>query len=203
MRLLKVAAVAAALSVSSPALASLDVPSGTYLLDPTHTSVVFKVSHLGLSNYTMRFNEMKGTLELDAEQPANSALSVIVYPTSLRTGYPNAHIKDFDKELQEGEVWLNATTYPEITFKSTSMTQTGPNSGIVEGELTLLGVTKPVSLDVTLNGTLTRHPFVDAAAVGISAVGSLKRSEFGMTQQIPAIGDEVQIIIEAELIQQK
>ncbi len=203
MRLLKVAAVAAALSVSSPALATLDVPSGTYLLDPNHSSVVFRVNHLGLSNYTARFIEMKGALELDAADPEKSELSVTVYPTSLRTGYPSPHLLDFDKKMQDEAVWFNVGAYPEITYNAISMTQTGPDSGVVEGELTFLGVTKPLSLDVTLNGTLTRHPFVDAAAIGISAVGSLNRSDYGMTHQIPAIGDEVQIIIEAEMIEQK
>ncbi len=203
MRLTRVAAVAAALAFAGPAAAELELPSGTYQMDPTHTSVVFKVSHMGLSNYTARFTQYDGSLTLDAENPENSTLEVTVDPLSLRTGYPNPEAKDFDKELQEEAVWFDAPTYPEITFTSTGMTQTGPNSGRVEGELTFRGVTKPVVLDVVLNGAMKKHPFVDAAALGISATGQIKRSDFGMTHMVPGIGDEVDIIIEAEFIEKK
>ncbi len=203
MRLTKVAAVAAVLAFSSPAAAELSIPSGTYLMDPTHTSVHFKVSHLGLSNYTARFTEFKGALQLDAKDPAKSTLEVTVYPMSLRTDYPNAHVTDFDKELQEESNWMDAKTHPEITFKSTKMTQTSPTTGTVEGDLTFRGVTLPVTLDVTLNGALEKHPFVDAAALGISATGQIKRSDFGMSHLVPGVGDEVQIIIESEFVEEK
>lgn len=203
MRLSKVAAVAAVLAFSTPAAAELSIPSGTYLMDPTHTSVHFKVNHLGLSNYTARFTEFKGALQLDAENPANSTLEVTVYPMSLRTDYPNAQVKDFDKELQESENFMDAKTHPEITFTSTKMTQTGPNTGTVEGNLNFRGVTLPLTLDVTLNGALEKHPFVDAAALGISATGEIKRSDFGMTHLIPGVGDDVQIIIESEFVEEK
>ncbi len=203
MRLTKVAAVAAVLAFSTPATAELSIPSGTYLLDPTHTSVHFKVSHLGLSNYTARFTEFRGQLQLDAENPENSTLEVIVYPMSLRTDYPNAHVTDFDKELQEDANWMDAKTHPEITFKSTKMTQTSPTSGQVEGDLTFRGITHPVTLDVTLNGALEKHPFVDAAALGISATTAIMRSDYGMSHLVPGVGDDVQIIIESEFVEEK
>lgn len=203
MRLTKVAAVAAVLAFSTPAVADLAIPSGTYLMDPTHTSVHFKVSHMGLSNYTARFTEFKGALQLDSENPENSTLEVTVYPMSVRTDYPNAHVQDFDKELRETANFMDAKTHPEIVFTSTKMTQTSPTTGTVEGDLTFRGVTLPVTLEVVLNGAFEKHPFVDAAALGISATGQIKRSDFGMTHLIPDVGDEVQIIIESEFFEEK
>ncbi|GAB5470009.1 MAG: YceI family protein [Rhodospirillales bacterium] len=205
MRLIKVAAVAAALSLplAGAAYAKLDIPSGTYLLDPNHASLHWKVDHLGLSKYTARFTEMKAVLELDSDDPTKSKITATIYPASLRTDYPNADVKDFDKKLQEEKEFFDATQFPEITFTSTKLTETGPNSGTMEGELTFLGVTKPVTLDVVMNGSLVKHPFVDAAAIGFSATGSLKRSEFGMTHLIPGVGDEVEIVIEAEFVEKK
>lgn len=215
MRLTKVAAVAAVLTFAGFAFAGpaaaelanatdpLPAPSGTYIMDRNHASLHFKVSHMGLSNYTARFTGMNATLVLDSEKPENSTLVVEVDPLSLRTDFPNPEVKDFDKELTMEPAWLDAGSYPEIVFTSKKMTRTGPNSGTVEGDLTFRGVTKPVTLDVTLNGAMAKHPFVDAGALGISATGTIKRSDFGMANMVPAIGDEVDIIIEAEFIQQK
>lgn len=202
MRFVKAAAVAASLALAAPA-AALDAPSGTYVLDPNHASLHFKVMHAGLSNYTARFTRMTVVVELDAADPEKSSLRVTVDPTSIETDYPNPEAKDFDAELRDDPRFFNATAFPEITFTSTKMTQTGENSGIVEGDLTLLGVTRPVSMEVTLNGALAKHPFVDAGALGISAVGTLKRSDFGMTALVPAVADSVEFIVEAELIEQK
>ncbi|MEO1193885.1 MAG: YceI family protein [Pseudomonadota bacterium] len=205
MRMLKVAAVAAALTLpfAGGAAGELNVPSGTYVMDPTHTSVTWKVDHLGLSKYTARFTEFTGEITLNAEDPTKSKVVATINPLSLRTDYPNAEVKDFDKELQSGTNWFDAGQFPQITFTSTKITETSPTTGTIEGELSLLGVTKPVTLDVVLNGALPKHPFVDAAALGFSATGSLKRSDFGMTHLIPNVGDEVQILIETEFVEAK
>jgi len=203
MRFLPTAALAASLAVASPALAELDAPSGTYVLDPTHASLHFKVMHAGLSNYTARFTDMDVVVELDSANPENSTVSVTVDPTSIETDYPNPEVKDFDAELRDDPRFFNAGQFPQITFTSTKLTPTGDNTGTVEGDLTMLGVTRPVTMEVTLNGAPAKHPFMDAGALGISAVGTLRRSDFGMTHLIPAIGDEVEFIVEAELIEQK
>ena len=192
-----------ALIIAAPALASeVTVPSGTYAIDPAHTRVIWKVNHFGLSNFTAQFNKVSGTLTLDADNPADSALVANVDPSSVVTAHPFPEQTDFDAELR-GEPWLNTAKFPEATFKSTSIELTSDNSGRMDGELTFLGVTKPVSFDVTLIGQLDKHPFAPGAAIGFSAQGSIKRSDFGLNTFIPNVGDDVELIIETELLEQK
>ncbi|MDX2258258.1 MAG: YceI family protein [Hyphomicrobiaceae bacterium] len=197
---LRAAAMGLALVAAVPAAsaAEVDIPAGTYKLDPTHASLTWKVSHLGLSNYTARFAKFDATLAFDPKKPAEAKLSVSVDPASIRTDYPFPEQENFDKKLAEGEDWLNAKAHPAITFTSTKVEMTGDKAAKVTGDLTFLGVTKPVTLDVTLFGATKEHPFTKKAAVGFSAKGSLKRSEFGMAKYVPMIGDEVALQIEAE-----
>lgn len=192
-----------ALIIAAPALASeVTVPSGTYAIDPAHTRVIWKVNHFGLSNFTAQFNKVSGTLTLDADNPADSALVASVDPASVVTAHPFPEQADFDAELR-GEPWFNTGAFPEATFKSTSIELTGDNTGRMDGELTFLGVTKPVTFDVTLVGQLDKHPFAPGAAIGFSAQGSIKRSDFGLNTFIPNVSDDVQLIIETELLEQK
>ena len=99
-----------------------ELPSGNYSLDKTHASLIWEVSHFGLSDYTARFTDFDIDIDYNAEDPASSVVTATVNPLSIKTDYPNADEKDFDKKLSEGEEWLNAGEYPEITFKSTSIT---------------------------------------------------------------------------------
>ena len=192
-----------ALIIAVPAFASeISVPSGTYAIDPTHTRVFWKVNHFGLSNFTAQFNKVSGTLNLDADNPAASTLVANVDSSSVVTAHPLPEQADFDAELR-GEPWLNSAAFPQATFKSTNVELTGDKTGRIDGELTFLGVTKPVSLDVTLVGQLEKHPFAPGAAIGFSAQGSIKRSDFGLNTFIPNVGDKVQLVIETELIEQK
>jgi polyisoprenoid-binding protein YceI len=191
---------ACAMVVGAARADKLDVPAGVYRLDPTHASLTWKVSHLGLSNYTARFTKMTADLTFDPAKPESSAIKVGVDPKSIRTDYPFADKKDFDKNLSMGEEWFNAGQHPEITFTSTKVAMTGAKTAKVTGDLTLLGVTKPVVLDVTLNNALREQPFAKKPALGFSGTTRIKRSEFGMSKYVPIIGDEVQIIIEAEFL---
>lgn len=177
--------------------AHAQVPATTYKLDPTHASVTWKVKHMGLSNYTARFTKIDATLDFDPVDKARSKVSVTIDPTSLKTDYPFPEKKDFDTELSMGEDWFNAGTYKTITFESTAVEMTGETTAKVTGNLTLLGVTKPVVLDVVLNGAI-EHPISKKPAVGFSATGTIKRSDFGMMKYIPMVGDEVQLLIETE-----
>lgn len=182
----------------------LGVPSGAYALDPTHASITWKVSHLGLANYTARFTDFDIDLNLDVETPANSAVTASINPTSIETDYPGA--KDFDGELSNGAKFFNAGEFPEISFTSTSIEQTGDNTATITGELTMLGVTQPVTLEATLNAALATHPFAKKPAVGFSAVGTLDRTQWGMTHlsnllggtEHQVVGSSVQVLIEAE-----
>ncbi len=176
-----------------------EMPAGTYSLDKTHASLVWKVSHAGLSNYTARFTDFDANLTFDPNNVENSTLVATINPTSIETDYPNPEKTDFNKELSQGEQWLNAQNFPEITFESTAITKTSENTGTMTGNLTFLGVTKPVTLDVVFNGAMAEQPFSKLPTLGFSATGSIKRSEWGLNTYVPAIGDRVDIAIEAEL----
>lgn len=179
-----------------------DMPSGTYIIDPAHASVTWKVSHLGLSNYTARFAKVDATLIFDAKDPTKSGLIASVDPLSIRTDFPNPTVKDFDKELATGADWFNATKYPHIKFSSGTLKKTGENTGTMQGLLTMLGVSKQVKFDVTFNGAYLKKPFAETPALGFSAKGKIKRSDWGFGTYVPMIGDEVEIIIEAEFNKQ-
>jgi polyisoprenoid-binding protein YceI len=175
-----------------------EMPSGTYELDTSHASVTWKVSHLGLSNYTARFAKMDAKLEFDTKDPTKSKLVATVDPTSVRTDYPNAAEKDFDKKLAQDAEWFNAGKFPEIKFESTKIEKTGENTGKIHGNLTMMGVTKPLVLDAKFNGAYLKKPFADIPGLGFSATATLKRSDWGFSTYVPNIGDEVQILIETE-----
>lgn len=192
------AAAAATFAVSNAAAFEVNAPSGAYKLDPTHASITWKVGHLGLSNYTARFATFDIELTLDVENPANSAVSATIDPTSVRTDFPGA--KDFDGEIA-GEKILNAGAFPEITFVSKSVDVTGDNTATITGDLMLAGVTQEVSLDAVLNGSLESHPFAKVPAVGFSATGSLDRTVFGVDFLAPqVVAPVVTFAIEAEFI---
>ncbi|MFQ6550083.1 YceI family protein [Aestuariibius sp. 2305UL40-4] len=199
---MRLAAALTAMTLALPAAAQeLQVPSGTYTLDPTHTSVVWKVSHFGLSNYTGRFETISGLLELDAESPAESVVTVTVDPASISTGFPFPEQEDFDGKLA-GPEWFASGEHPEITFTTTGIEVTGDNTGTMTGDLTMMGTTLPVTFEVTMNAAMEAHPMIsDRAALGFSAVGTVDRTEFGLENLSPAIGQEVEILIEAEFLQ--
>ncbi len=176
------------------------MPAGTYELDPTHASITFKVSHIGLSNYTARFTKFDATIELDPKNPHNSSVKAVIDPLSIKTDYPYPEKKDFDKKLSTNEEWLNANQFKDITFESTHIEGTLPN-GKLHGNLTMLGVTKPVTLDVHFNGAYDNKPFVGLPALGFSATTTIKRSQWGFDVYVPNIGDDVQIALELEFHQ--
>jgi polyisoprenoid-binding protein YceI len=201
MKLVNSMIAAAAMFAMAPAAtllaqaAPLDVPAGDYGLDKTHGSLTFKINHMGLSNYTARFASFDATVTLDPRAPANSAVSVTIDPKSVRTDYPFPEKEDFDKVI--AEQFLQAGQFPTITFKSTGLKATGATTGKLTGDLTLLGVTRPVTLDVMLNGA-KEHPMRKIPALGFSATGSFKRSDFGSSVLQGPLGDEIMVIIEAE-----
>jgi len=174
------------------------MPDGLYHLDKTHASLTWKVSHLGLSNYTARFTHFDASLNFDPENIENSSLTATIDPRSLTTDYPRTEKKDFDKTLIISKRWFNATVFPRIRFVSTAITSLNETNVLVTGELTFLGVTKPISLNVTFNGAVAVQPFNGKPTLGFSATGVLQRSEFGLTTYIPNVGDKVTLLIEAE-----
>ena len=188
---------------AAAAEAPVDVPAGTYTLDQAHTSVLFRVDHLSMSKYTARFKRANAQLQLDPKNLAASSVTVNVETDSLETDFPNVAEYDFNAQLTS-EQWLNAAQYPQITFQSTKVDVTGARTMRIHGDLTLRGVTRPMTLDARFNGGYAGHTLEKNARVGFSAQGKLKRSEFGFSIGIPAPGsiigvsDEVEVIIETE-----
>ncbi|MEQ9259091.1 MAG: YceI family protein [Roseovarius sp.] len=176
------------------------LPAGTYRLDPSHSSLRFSVSHLGFSDYQMSFDSFDAELELDPADPGAARLRVTVDPASLDVPSPP---EGFLAQLL-GESWLDVVAYPEITFVSDRVRPSGENAAEVDGTLTLLGVARPVTLDVAFNGGYDAHPFEPNARVGFSAQTVFSRSDFGMSLGVPApgstmgVGDEVRVEIETE-----
>jgi polyisoprenoid-binding protein YceI len=196
----KAEAPGAAPAAAAPKPPKADIPAGDYTLDKSHASLTFKVSHLGFSNYTASFADFDAKLRFDQANAAASSLEATIDPKSLTLPAPPP---GFQKDLT-GPQWLDAARYPAITFKSTRIETTGPDTGKVTGDLTLHGVTKPVTLDVTYNGGYVGHPMDPNARIGFSAKGAFKRSDFGIAYGVPSpgttmgVGDEVQVEIEAE-----
>jgi polyisoprenoid-binding protein YceI len=180
--------------------APVNVPAGAYTLDKSHSTVVFKVSHLGFSNYTAAFADFDAKLNFDPAKPETSMIEATIDPRSLTLPHPPA---GFQEELT-GPQWLNAQQYPAITFKSTKVEVTGPDTAKITGDFMLHGVTKPVVLEAKFNGGYAGHPMDPHARIGFSAKGTFKRSDFGIAFGVPAPGttmgvsDAVEVIIEAE-----
>ncbi len=183
------------LGTSAPAGAE----PATYAIDRQHTNVSFRWNHLGLSRQSGRILDVEGTLVLDPEQPEAATLDVVMKSASIVTG-----VAELDRHLKSAD-FFEAARHPIITFKSTSVTKTGEKTGEVSGDLTILGITKPVVLQVMLNFD-GEHPLAplnaayrDKFVVGFSAKGRLSRSEWGLKRGTPLVSDEIEISIETEL----
>jgi polyisoprenoid-binding protein YceI len=180
-------------AVAAPDTNPAESPSGTYGMDTSHTSVHWSISHLGLSIYTARFDRVNGTLEWNAAAPERSTLTADIDAASVSTGLPS-----FDDKL-EGTDYFSAAAHPRITFVSTAIERTGPTTGRVTGNLTMRGVTRPVVMDVTFNGGMF-NMFARTHAIGFSATTTINRSDWGLTANLPVIGEQVTIRIETEFL---
>lgn len=167
-----------------------------YDIDPTHTQVQFTYNHLGFSNITGRFDEVTGDFLFDAADPTQSSVSITIPVASISTG-----VEKLDQHLLTAD-FFDATQFPTATFKSTSVTAAGEGKLAVAGDLTIHGVTRPVVLDVTING-IGEHPMRKLPAAGFDASASIKRSDFGVGGYVPAVGDEVKLSITVEATQAK
>ncbi|MBW8881620.1 MAG: YceI family protein [Asticcacaulis sp.] len=181
-----IAASALALGVfAAPAFAA-----DTYKIEPNHTAVVFQYVHGGgLSHMSGKFMNAVGSVTLDSDAPANSSVEVSFAIDGVNTGVPalDAHLKSPD--------FFDAAKFPTATFKSTSVTVTGADTADVLGNLTLHGVTKPVTLHVKLNKNSD-----DGRKAGFSATASILRSDFGVDKFTPMVSDQVDLYIETELV---
>ncbi|AXO16837.1 YceI family protein [Thalassospira indica] len=168
----------------------------TYKLDPTHTSVLFIVNHLGFSDYQGRFNGVTGELTLDREDPSASSATITIDLNQIDSG-----VEALDNHMKSAD-FFNVEEFPTATFTSTSVELVGDNAATVTGDLTLLGETKPLVLDVALSGEGT-HPMTGDEVVGFSADGVVTRTDYGMDFLVPGVGDEVTLQISSEFLKQK
>jgi polyisoprenoid-binding protein YceI len=188
----------AAASVASLAAVTAEA-ADKFVIDPVHTNILFIANHLGYSRMIGQFQEFSGEFSFDEQAVENSAVAVTVNTASVDTDDQarDDHLRSPD--------FFNAAEFPEMTFASTAIERTGDKTGKITGDLTLLGVTKPVTLDVTFNQKAP-HPLPQYSGVevaGFSATTTIKRSDFGMSTFVPAIGDEIEIILEVEGTQAK
>ena len=187
--------VAGALTVSPSAS---QAEPAEFVLDPTHTYITFFVSHLGFSDLAGMFLESEGRFSYDEEAKVLKNARITVKTDSVFTNHDER-----DKHLR-GTDFLNASEFPEMTFVATKSEQVSDTEGKITGDLTLLGVTKPITLDVTFNKT-GNYPFGDGHyALGFDATGSFKRSDFNMSYGVDGniIGDEIKLVIGTEGIRQ-
>lgn len=176
------------------------LPAGAYTLDKAHGSLIFRIDHLSFSHFTGRFARWDAALQLDPTNPETASLTATIDPHSLETDNPPAGFLD----MLRGHEWLDSARFPQMTFRSTHIERTGPNTARISGDFSFHGVTKPVTLDATFNGGYAGNVYDRHARIGFSARGVLKRSEFGMSIGLPppgtnmGVGDDVEFIIESE-----
>lgn len=180
------------IAYAAPSQNPSDVSGGHWVMDKRHSSLIARVTHMGVSLYTVRFDSFDASFDYDPAHPENARIQASVDPASLDVNADYA--KDFAQEF------LSASKFPTATFASTSIQPGTGNQATMTGDLTLMGVTKPVTFNVTLVGVgheVLPLPFGQKAA-GFEATTTIKRSDFGSTYLNNLVGDEVTLQIEAE-----
>ncbi len=179
---LKTAAVVLSLSV-------LPAAADSYTIDPSHTYPNFKIDHLGFSTLYGRFDKTSGRISMDRAEGSGS-VDIVIDAASIDTGHAKR-----DDHLRSPD-FFNVMEFPQITFKSNRVKYVGDGASVT-GDLTILGVTRSVTLDVPRINCGT-HPFNKKQVCGFNAITHFKRSDFGMNYGLPGIGDEVSLDIEVE-----
>ncbi len=171
-----------------------DVPPGHYVMDAHHWSVTFDVDHFHYSRFVMRFDRAQAQLDWRAGGLDSASVDATIDATSLDT-----NVSALDS-MVKGTQMLDAARYPQIRFTSTHFERTGEARGTLTGNLTIRGVTQPVTLDVTLNG-YAPNPLTKQPTIGFSASGHFSRAKFGLSTWYPAVGDDIDVRIQAEFAQ--
>jgi polyisoprenoid-binding protein YceI len=191
------AAAALAVGVGEPARAD------TWLLDKQNSEIRFSWDHLGLSRQSGRFLELEGRADFTPTDPVAGGVEVTIRAASLATG-----VKEYDAILKSPD-FFDVVRNPEIMFRSIAITQTGEKTGEISGELTIMGITRPVTLQATWNFT-GEHPFAvfnptyrGKWVSGFSASTTVLRSEWGLKRGLPLLSDEIRIAIEAEFLRRE
>jgi polyisoprenoid-binding protein YceI len=174
-------------ALSAPALAA-----DSYTIDPRHTFPMYEISHFGWSTQRGRFEKATGKITLD-RAAKRGTVEVSIDVASVHTG-----VDKLDEHLRS-EDFFNATKHPTMTFKSKQVNFGGDKPASVDGEFTMLGVTRPLTLTID-TFHCAPNPFAKKEACGADAVATIKRSEFGMTSLLPGLGDEVKLVISVEAL---
>lgn len=170
-----------------------DAPAGEYDIEKGHAYIVFSYTHAGYSRPFLRWGDWDSTLTWDPENPENSSVSVDIKVDGIDSG-----VDVFNEHLVSAD-WFNAAEYPNITFNSTSVTKASDNTGTITGDLTIKGITKPVTLDVVFNKTAYDNRY-KGQKMGFSARGELLRSDWDLGAYAPGVGDEIALMIETEYV---
>lgn len=187
-----------------------DVSAATYSLERTHAFLSFEVGHnTGLSNYRVAFTDFTAALDFDPANPEAATLTASINPMAVESNYPGDYkeghadsvFESWNEDISRDAKWLNADVHPSITFTSTGVTRTGDDTGTVTGDLTFLGQSHPVTLDVTFNGSANAPWFGERDLLGFNASTEIMRSEWGMGAYIPFVSDSVKIRFSGEFLQ--
>jgi len=180
------------------ALFAQPLMAATYELDPGHTEIRFIWNHANVSDQSGKWGDVSGSVNFDREKPGETSARITIKSDSAITG-----VAELDKHLASGS-FFKPKDHPEITFISTSFEQTGETTGILSGELTIVGKSNPVALDVTLTHE-GEHPlgkrirFFRGNWLGVKATGTFKRSDWGLNFLAPLLSDEIRIEVQAEM----
>lgn len=185
--------ISSALALTTVASAALP---NQWQLDDSHTRVGFSVNHLGFSTTMGHFNDVKGVINYDVKSPSKTNMSFTIATDSIDTNWDAR-----DEHLKKAE-FFNVAKYPTMTFKSTSVKFINPQQAKVTGDFTMLGQTKPLTLDVTLN-KIANSPLTKEPVIGFRATGNIDRAAYGMTAFADGITTNVPIQIDGELIEKK
>lgn len=172
-----------------------ELSAGQFTLDPDHASLTWKVNHLGFSTFIGRFNDFDATLDFDPENVGNSSLEVVIDTTSL-----DINNAEFTEELI-GSNWFDTEAFPQAVYRTTDLVSSNENAFVFAGELTLLGVTAPVNINVDFHGG-GRNFLTRANTMGFSATATFERSAHGLDRFTSfGVGDEIELEIHVEFME--
>jgi len=177
-----------------PSLSPFDAAAGNYRLDPHHTSVLWKVDHLGgLSKFVGRFDDINGVMTFDPTNPKDGKIDIRIAANSVSTSVPG-----FSNTI--ARTVFDAEDHPEIRFVSTEITPIDDQTGVAQGELTMRGVTRPESIEIKYNGSKT-NPLDGKETIGFEAKAQIKRSDYGATAwEMFGVGDKIDLEIYSEFV---
>lgn len=172
-----------------------EVRAGQYVLDPNHASLIWKLNHLGFSTFIGTFNEFEASLDFDPEDIENASLEVVINTSSLDVDIP-----EFEDELR-GDNWFDVAVFPQAVYRTTRFVESiDEDTFLFEGDLTLLGTTAPVSLEVNFHGG-GRNFLTRSYTVGFSGSAKFNRSDFGLDRFTSfGVGDEIDLEIHVEFM---